>query len=283
LRTPTPAAVIVLIVALGLWAGAQAPTPQPTPAPPANDATPRPSAPVQSITPETLVPPKGLPTVILDPGHGGDDIGARSAGGVEEKQLTLDIARRVRTLLEASGSVRVLLTRDTDAALTLDARAAFANANAGALFLSVHGNAAPAPTVEGAEVYYHLAEKTSFARPDRAAGPATVPVFGGGTRPLELVPWDRAQMAHLDASAAFADLIAQQMAGRIPVGASPVRRAPLRLLQALNMPAALIEVAFLSSPAQEKLVVTNEFKNQTAQSLSDAIVHFQRPPDPRAK
>jgi N-acetylmuramoyl-L-alanine amidase len=283
LQTSTPAAVTVLIVALGLWVGAQTPTPQLPPAAPPNDTAPRPSTPVQNITPETLLPPKGVPTVIVDPGHGGDDVGVRSTAGAQEKQLTLDVAKRIRMLLDASGSVRTLLTRDADATVTLDARAAFANANAGALFLSLHVNAAPATTVEGAEVYFHLPAKTDSIRLDRAAGPATVPVLGGGVRTLDLVPWDRLQLAHLNASAAFADLIAQQMAGRIPAGASAVRRAPMRVLQAVNMPAALVEIAFLSSPAQEKLVLTNEFKNQAAQSLAEAILQFQRPADPRAK
>jgi N-acetylmuramoyl-L-alanine amidase len=57
----------------------------------------------------------------------------------------------------------------------------------------------------------------------------------------------------------------------------------MRVLRAVNMPAALVEVAFLSSPAQEKLALTSEFKNQAAHSLSDAIVQFHRPPDSRAK
>jgi N-acetylmuramoyl-L-alanine amidase len=223
-----------------------------------------------------------VPAVILDPGHGGEDAGARSAGGIEEKLLTLDIARRMRALLEPRG-VRVLLTRDSDATMTLDARAGFANTNAGMLFLSIHGNAAPASTVEGAEVYYHLAERVEPVRAERGGGPAAVPVFGGGTRTLEFVPWDQAQRDHLGASAAFAELLAQQMAGRVPVGTSPVRRAPMRLLRSLDMPAALVEVAFLSSPVQEKLVGTDEFKNLLAQSLADAITHFQRPPDPRGR
>ncbi len=222
-----------------------------------------------------------MPAVILDPGHGGDDAGARSSGGIEEKLLTLDIARRMRALLEPRGA-RVLLTRDSDATMTLDARAEFANTNAGILFLSIHGNAAPASTVEGAEVYY-LTDRVEPVRAERGGGSATVPVFGGGTRTLEFVPWDRAQLAHLGASAAFAELIAQQMAGRVPIGSSPVRRAPMRLLKSLNMPAALVEVAFLSSPVQEKLVGSDEFKNVVAQSLADAITHFQRPPDPRGR
>jgi N-acetylmuramoyl-L-alanine amidase len=222
-----------------------------------------------------------MPAVILDPGHGGDDAGARSSGGIAEKLLTLDIARRMRALLEPRG-VRVLLTRDSDATMTLDARAEFANTNAGILFLSIHGNAAPASTVEGAEVYY-LTDRVEPVRAERGEGPATVPVLGGGTRTLEFVPWDRAQLVHLGASAAFAELIAQQMAGRVPVGNSPVRRAPMRLLRSLNMPAALVEVAFLSSPVQEKLVGSDEFKNVLAQSLADAITHFPRPLDPRSR
>ena len=271
------------MLGLGLLAGAQTPPPQqPAPAPPPADATPRPATPAPTISPEPSLPSKAVPAVILDPGHGGEDSGARSTGGIEEKLLTLDIARRMRALLEARGT-RVLLTRESDATMTLDARAGFANANAGILFLSIHGNAAPASTVEGAEVYYHLGERIDPVRADRAAGQATVPVFGGGTRTLEFVPWDRAQLAHLGASAAFAEFIAQQMAGRVPVGASPVRRAPLRLLQAVNMPAALVEVAFLSSPVQEKLVGSDDFKNLMAQSLSDAVAQFQRPSDPRAR
>ena len=288
LQTSTPAAVTVFIVALSLWAGAQAPTPAPAPAPappaaPGNE-TPRPSTPVQGTTPETPVPPKSLPAVIIDPGHGGEDIGVRSSAGLEEKQLTLDIAKRLRTLLEASGSVHALLTRDTDAPVTLDARATFANANAGALFLSLHGNAGPASTVEGAEVYYHLPARSDAIRPGRTGvGAASVPGLGAGTRTLELVPWDRLQLAHLDASAALADLIVMKMAGRIPVGTSPVRRAPMRVLQSVDMPAVLVELAFLSNPAQGKLVATTEFKNQAAQSLSEAILQFQRPSDPHAK
>jgi N-acetylmuramoyl-L-alanine amidase len=245
-------------------------------------ARPATAAPGQTISPDAPPPPKSLPAVVLDPGHGGDDRGARSAGGIEEKQLTLDIARRMRTLLQARGA-HTVLTRDSDATMALDTRAAFANVNAGILFLSIHANAAPASTVEGAEVYYLLADRVAAVRSDRVGGPAAVPVFGGGTRMLELVPWDRAQLVHLNASAAFAELIAHQMAGRIPIGASPVRRAPMRLLQSLNMPAALVEVAFLSSPVQEKQVGTDEFKNQMAQSLADAITQFQRPPDPRAR
>ena len=235
---------------------------------------------MQGTTPDAPLPVKIMPAVIIDPGHGGDDAGVRAATGLQEKQLTLDIAKRLRTLLDASGSVRALLTRDADAPLTLEARAAFANANTGILFISLHGNAGPASTVEGAEVYYHLPAKSDVLRPGRAAN---VPGPGGGARTLDLVPWDRLQLAHLDASAALANLIATTMAGRVPVGASPVRRAPMRVLQSVNMPAVLVELAFLTSPAQEKLVVTNEFKNQAASSLSDAILQFQRPPEPRVK
>src|SRR5712691_11510270 len=72
-----------------------------------------------------------------------------------------------------------------------------------------------------------------------AAGTDRLPTFGGGSRDIELVPWDLAQTRHLDRSAAFADLLAQQFHDRVPLAAHPVDRAPLRVLESANMPAIL--------------------------------------------
>ena len=244
-------------------------TPPGAPAPPAAAAGP--------ITPESLVPPRGvLRTIVIDPGHGGDDIGTRGPNGTEEKQLTLDLARRLRALLEARLGTRVVLTRDSDIAVTLDARVALANNNQGDLFLSLHGNAAPSPVVEGAEVYYlQLDREGERARDQAARGTVSLPAIGGGTRPLDLIPWDLAQAGHINRSNMLAELLAQGLAGKIPMGPSPVRRAPLRVLEGVNMPAALIEVAFLSSTKQEALARSEQFRNTAAQGLYDAVTLFR--------
>jgi N-acetylmuramoyl-L-alanine amidase len=257
----------------------QAPATTGTPAPvPADTTAGRPSQPpAPAPPPESLTARSGPPTVILDPGHGGEDIGVKTAGGLQEKQLAFDIARRVRMLVETRLGLRVLLTRDGDVAVPLDARVAFANNHKGDLFLSLHANYAPSATVEGAEVYYlQLDRAGEQARADAARSAVAIPTIGGGTRPFELIPWELAQARHLDASTTFANGLAASLGARIPVGPSPIRSAPLRVLEGVNMPAALVEVAFLSSPVQEKLAASDEFKDKAAQGLYDAIAAFQR-------
>jgi len=254
-------------------------TPPATASTPAADGgAPRQNGPAPpAVSVESLTAPRtGAQTVILDPGHGGDDSGTKS-GGTQEKQLTLDIARRVRALLEMHLGVHVMLTRDGDTAVPLDARVAFANNHQGDLFLSLHANAAPSPAVEGSEVYYlQLDREGERARADAARTAVAIPVIGGGTRTLDLIPWELAQARHLEASAMFANALAAGLGARIPSGPSPVRTAPLRVLEGVNMPAALVEIAFLSSPAQAKLARSDEFKEMTAQGLYDAIAAFRR-------
>jgi N-acetylmuramoyl-L-alanine amidase len=262
---------------------AQTPAPAPPPAAPGTttDAGPgRPSAPPGPGAPvslESLTAPRNTaPTVILDPGHGGEDVGTRTSSGLQEKQLTLEIARRVRMLVETRLGLHVLLTRESDIAVPLDARVAFANNHKGDLFLSLHANSAPSATVEGAEVYYlQLDREGERVRAEASKTAVAIPVVGGGTRTLDLIPWDLAQARHLDESAMFANGLAASLGAHIPVGASPIRTAPLRVLEGVNMPAALVEVAFLSSPAQAKLMATDDFKAMAAQALFEAIAAFR--------
>ena len=125
-------------------------------APPPTDtaAAPRPSPPPAAPDASLTQPRTGFQTVVIDPGHGGDDRGAKGARGLEEKAFTLDIARRLRGLLEGRMGVRVVLTRDDDRAVPLDARAAIANSSKANLFLSLHVNASLASSLTGAEVYH---------------------------------------------------------------------------------------------------------------------------------
>ena len=90
---------------------------------------------------------------MIDAGHGGDERGAAGAGGTVEKDITLSIARRLRTLIESRLGLRVFMTRDDDRMLTLDERSAYANSQKADVFVSIHANAAMRPTVKGAEVY----------------------------------------------------------------------------------------------------------------------------------
>jgi len=225
---------------------------------------------------EVIAATRTWQTIVIDPGHGGDDVGVRSAKGVEEKQVTLDIARRLRAMVENRLGLRVILTRDDDRAIALDDRAAMANNGKANLLISLHVNAARVPDQAGAEVF-HLAldrESAEVVRVATAEG-ATLPTLGGGVRRLDLIPWDLAQARHLDESSVLASVLQEELQRQVPMSGHPIRQAPMRLLAAANMPAALVEVGYLTNPQQEARLNTDDFKTTVAQALFSAIVRFR--------
>ena len=240
-----------------------------------------PSTPPPLLPPDPI-PPVGAPrtvvqTIVLDPGHGGDDRGVVGAAGVAEEQVTLDVARRVKTLIENRLGVRVILTRDEDRAVGVDERAAIANNSKADLFVSVHANASPSRSVGGAEVYYlALDAEMEAARRQAEAESVRLPVLGGGTRTIDVIRWDMAQARHLEASSVFAGLIEEELRERVPVARTPLQRAPLRVLVGVNMPAVLVEVAYLTNPAQEKRATTPEFQTALAQAIYEGVLRIRR-------
>jgi len=193
----------------------------------------------------------GIRTIAIDPGHGGDDLGARSADGTLEKDVTMAVAQRVKALLEARLGVRVIFTRDGDAPATADRRAALANNNKADLFISLHANNSPVATLRGAQVLSLAGEdyaNVEGAAPRSDAPALPVPVVGGGTRLIDAVPWQLAQLPHVSASSSFAAIMAQRLSGAdVTMHTTPVAVAPLRVLVGANMPAILIELGVLSN------------------------------------
>jgi N-acetylmuramoyl-L-alanine amidase len=245
------------------------------PATPTETAAPRPPSPAPEATITASRP--AFPTIVIDPGHGGDDRGATGPGGLQEKAFSLDVARRLRGLIETRLGFRVILTRDDDRNVALDARAAIANNSKADMFLSLHVNAAPSPSMAGAEVFHlELDRVGEEIRRQSAADAVTLPVVSGGTRRLDVIRWDMAQARHIDESARLAGIIAEQLGTqRITVSPRGVQRAPLRVLEGADTPAALVELFYVSNPAQEKAAATEDFKNGLAQALFDSIVRFR--------
>jgi N-acetylmuramoyl-L-alanine amidase len=242
-----------------------------TAAPPAGQTAP--SA-VPELPPALGAPAVAIRTITIDPGHGGDDEGAKGANGTKEKDLVLAIARRVKATLEARLGIRVLLTREDDRSVALDDRTALANNNKADLFVSLHANASVRKSVRGASIFV-----AAFDREDaRAAGlgtPEHVPAFGGGLRDIEMVPWDLAQIRHVDQSSAFATVLEQQFREGVPLSGHPIEHAPLRVLESANMPAVLVELGYVSNPEQEKMLTGDAFQNTFVQRLADAVVRFR--------
>ncbi|MGE3510339.1 MAG: N-acetylmuramoyl-L-alanine amidase [Vicinamibacterales bacterium] len=252
--------------------------PPPSDAPPTSAAAAVPAVSTSSSAPPADLPAFGPPstpirTVTIDPGHGGPDEGVRGAGGLTEKTVTLAVARRVKTALEARLGLRVILTREDDREQPLDARTALANNNKADLFISLHANASFRPTATGASML--VAQFPDEASVRQSLEPHRVPVFGGGMRAIELLLWNQAQIRYVDQSLAFADLLLQQFDGRVPLDARPTARAPLRVLASANMPAVLIELGYLSTPDDESRLGSAAAQGVMAQAIVDAVTAFR--------
>jgi len=249
-------------------------TPQPAiPAAPASPAPPAPSA--ETPAPLEARQP-GLRALVIDPGHGGDDAGVHGPAEALEKQLTLEIARRLKGLIETRLGVRVVMTRDDDRAVTLDERDSIANNSKADLFISIHVNGSLASKVAGAEVYsMQLDREGEDAKRDAAASEVVLPTVGGGSRTINVIRWDLAQAPHVDASAAFASMLEEELRKHVPMGPLPLQQEPMRVLAGANMPAALVEVGYLTNPAQAKEIQSDNFQNLVAQALYDAVLRFR--------
>lgn len=190
--------------------------------------------PVPELPPAFGSPASTVRTIAIDPGHGGEDDGVKSADGTKEKDVTLAVARRAKAMIEGRLGIRVLLTRDDDHAVAIDDRTAVANNNKADLLVSLHVNGALRPSVSGASIYY-AAFDAEAAKAVGAAKPERVATFGGGARDIELVPWDMAQIRHVEQSVAFANLLEQHFRGKVPLTPRPVDGVPLRVLASANI------------------------------------------------
>jgi N-acetylmuramoyl-L-alanine amidase len=243
-----------------------------TEAPPAPGPA-QPPAPPPELTAATPTSP--IRTIAIDAGHGGDDTGVVGAKGAKEKDLTLAVARRLKTAMESRLGVRVLLTRDDDRNVPIDERTATANHNKADLFVSLHANGSLRPRTAGTAILYASFEKGAEEAARASLLTERVPAFGGGTRDIELVMWDLAQTRHVDRSAAFAQILERQIRGRVPLAARPVDRAPLLVLESANMPAVLIEMGYLTNPDQERQLTGGEMQNAIVQAIVDAVLRFR--------
>jgi N-acetylmuramoyl-L-alanine amidase len=220
----------------------------------------------------------GIRTVIIDAGHGGADIGALGPSGTLEKDVTLAIARKVRANVSGLG-LQAFLTRDRDQEVPLEDRPAVANNYKADLFVSIHANAFRSEGARGSEVYFLSYQATDDESRRLAAmeggeiAPATVAPAGSE---LALILWDMAQAEYLEESSALASRIQEELAEVTGSQGRGVKQAPFRVLVGAAMPAVLVEVAFISNAAEEKLLVTEEYQSKVAAAITRGIARYQR-------
>ena len=238
-------------------------------------------APAPSAAPSPLAPIElgGVRTVVIDPGHGGEEVGAKGPSGTLEKDVTLAIARKLRAALANSLGLQAFLTRDRDEEIALDERAAVANNYKADLFVSIHANASRSLGAKGSEVYFLTYQATDDESRRMAAlegGAFTPGTPAPASGDLALILWDMAQAEHLEESSALASRIQEELADVTGSQGRGVKQAPFRVLVGAAMPAVLVEVAFISNAEEERLLVSDSYQSKVVAALVRGISRYQQ-------
>ena len=242
------------------------------------------AAPAPGVVPPTVitkpVEQPGIHTIVIDPGHGGTQVGAIGPGGLMEKDATLAVCRKLADALSSKLHTRVILTRTDDTLVSLDQRTAIANQYKADLFLSVHMNAAVVKGAKGSETYFlsleasdELAKKaaeTENATPRAQPGDAAA-----NNSDLKLILWDLAQQEYLNESSRLATDIQEEMNRISGVTNRGVKQAPFKVLVGATMPAALVEVAFITNPDEETKIKSDDFQNTVVGALATAVERYK--------
>lgn len=232
-----------------------------------------------------------LVTIVIDPGHGGEDPGAVGRGGSLEKDVTLAIARRLKAKIDAQPNMRALLTRDGDYFIPLGQRVAKARRLKADLFVSVHADAWIKPTARGSSVFI-LSENGASSAAARwlADRENAADLIGGvnlGVRDPHLARTllDLSQTATLNDSLKLARAVLQEIGSINTLHKPQVEQAGFAVLKAPDIPSILVETAFISNPEEEKRLTDERYQEQMAEALLAGIRRYleQNPPPVRAK
>lgn len=264
----------------------EVPPPEPSPvagperARPAPLARPRPASPGRSDPP----PRRGPPVIVLDPGHGGVDPGARAAEFFE-KDVVLSVARHLQRALAERKRYQVHLTRTSDVYIPLDQRVEVSRERSADLFISLHadslGGTRFAQTVRGASVYT-LSEKASNEEAQALADKenasdlvAGVPAAAdSGDRQVKGILIDLIRRENADFSTAFQQRLLPHMQRAIGLAREPARSAAFRVLKQTEIPAVLVELGYMSNRQDARLLASRDWQRKVAVAIAAAIDEY---------
>ena len=219
-----------------------------------------------------------LDTIIIDPGHGGKDPGAIGYRGTKEKDVTLDVAKRLAKKIERNMKINTVLTRDEDTFIGLRERSKLANAQNGKLFISIHANSAEDQRAHGFETYLIGVNKNAAAVRTAARENAVLALEGSDIQTLTdeaLIKATITQASFASGSERFAALVQEEMNKRLQSKDRGVKQAGFYVLAYTSMPNVLIELGYISNPSEEKKLRSSQYKDALATSIYRAIVKYQ--------
>ncbi len=215
--------------------------------------------------------------IILDPGHGGKDPGAIGVTGVEEKDIVLDITKRLKKILEGYG-ISVKMTRETDEFISLQERTEIASRLNADLFVSIHANSSPERNVDGIEVFslrdLGYLEKNEAQRKDNHRLLFGQLAMKKHHPDLENILSDLLYSHKQAESPLLADFVAEQTAQYVETSNRGLKDARFYVLRNTLIPAILVEVGFLSNPREEKFLKTSIYRQKVASGLARSIVEY---------
>jgi N-acetylmuramoyl-L-alanine amidase len=214
-----------------------------------------------------------LGRVVIDAGHGGHDTGSLGPTGYTEKELVLDVSRRLKTLIENEMGAEVVMTRSDDEFVPLESRTQIANKENADLFVSIHANSSKIKSVRGVETFFlnfntQSREALETATRENAASEL-------GIHELQDIVKKIVLNDKVDESRELAQYIQAAMSKRLNAGTNRgVKQAPFVVLIGANMPSILAEVSFISNPDEERKLKTPAYRQQIAESLYQGIKSY---------
>ncbi len=223
-----------------------------------------------------------LPVIVIDPGHGGIDAGAHGGGGVLEKDVTLAFGKTLGAELTATGRYHVIYTRQDDSYVSLGDRVAIARNNNADLFISIHANSFPGGGVRGA-IVYTASDKASdkmaatlAATENQSDALAGIDVGAADSNDVRNILIDLTRRETRNFGVVFAHNLIKELGKTTRLFKVPHQEAAFKVLEAPDVPSALVELGYLSNPNDAKLMVTKAWQEKTASSIVAAVDDYFR-------
>lgn len=216
--------------------------------------------------------------IVIDPGHGGHDSGTLGPGGIQEKDVVLDVALRVGKLLHQRLGAEIIYTRDDDTFIPLETRTAIANKAQADLFLSIHGNSSPEPSARGVETYYlnftSDPDALEVAARENAVSSSSVHQLSDLVRKIALK--DKIDESREFAADVDAGLYSGLKSGNPGLKDRGVKKAPFVVLIGAQMPSVLAEISFLTNPDDAEELSNGSYRQRIAQALDTGVERYLR-------
>lgn len=216
--------------------------------------------------------------VVLDPGHGGEDLGAVGVGQLFEKDVTLDIAFQVKDILEKEYNYKVVLTRERDEFVPLMDRTMLANNEEADIFVSLHVNASVAGNIDGAETYYldNTGDKASHTLAERENASVQ---YEGADADVRYMLSDLVQNLKLDDSVSLAKsvqsaLVQRMSEAKLPVKNLGVKKAPFYVLVGAHMPCILVEMSFIDHSLEGVRLGDKNYRKNLARGVAQGLRNY---------